>query len=234
MIQIVNDYYESCGDASRLKCSLLEEYAVSCGFDIRAYDFRRNEQVRERINELRGLSLLHTKSVGVAYKNLDVDSFLNNAKNRESLKNSLIELDKSWQSIYHSYVLISKKNEEMSKNIQQKTIEIEAIALNSSKSAEKVSQLKSECKELIIQNRYLKKMIRQYLYPAIANEILKSEQVLEQIGTDISPEALEVLSEQSIPLSFTNATETDRVSISRETLLFNRMMKQTLGDDDDK
>ena len=52
MLKIVDSFYESNGNPSMLKCSLLEEYAISIGVEVKAYDFRRNEAVRHRMDEL--------------------------------------------------------------------------------------------------------------------------------------------------------------------------------------
>ena len=62
MLKIVDSFYEGNGDPSMLKCSFLEEYAVSIGIDVKAYDFRRNTAVRARMGELRDLSPLSSKT----------------------------------------------------------------------------------------------------------------------------------------------------------------------------
>ena len=72
MLKIVNMFFEENGNPAMLKCSTLEKYAQSMGFNIKAYDFRRCIEVRQRIDEL-------TKSVSIysagsmAFKNMDIE-----------------------------------------------------------------------------------------------------------------------------------------------------------------
>ena len=54
MVKLLEAYYESdgCGDPSRLKFSKLEIYAAGQGIKAKAYDFKRDAKVRQRIREL--------------------------------------------------------------------------------------------------------------------------------------------------------------------------------------
>lgn len=234
MLLLVNDYYESCGDASRLKCSLLEEYAIKRGLDIKAYDFRRSAEVRRRINELKDISLLPTSSGGAAYKGLDVDALINNARNREALKNSLIELDEAWRRIYDRYISVSKENDVLTKTARKCADELDTAAHKSLELGKEAERLKKERKDMLLENRYLKKMIKAYLYPAIANEILKNERVLDEIDTEAAPEALKALCEQTMPLPFSKAVAADNITISREKSLIARMHGQISGGQDNE
>ena len=232
MLQIVNDYYESCGDAESIRFSDLEKYAVLCGFDIKAYDFRRNMEVRQRLDELRDLSLLPMETGSLAYKSLDVDALINKARSKEALKNSLVELDKTWHRIYNRAVSLSKKNETLSKTIQQQVLKIESLEIDVLTLSNETRKLKKELKDMLLEKRYLKKMIKVHLYPALANEILKNENVLEEIDTQASPESVQALSEAVIPVSFSKATATDRAILSREESLLSNMWEQISGGQD--
>ena len=233
MLQLVNDYYESHGDGGRLKCSLLEEYATKRGYDIKAYDFRRSADVRRRVDELKDISFLPVNSGGVAYKGLDVDAFINNARNRESLKNSLMELDETWRRMYDRYIAASKENDVLAKAARKHADELDEAASKSLEAVAEMARLKKERKDMLLENRYLKKMIKAYLYPAIANEILKNERVLDEIDTEVTSEALKALSEQATPMPFSKAASADRAIVSREATLISRMVAQT-SDGQDK
>jgi len=229
MLQIVNDYYESCGDAERLKCSLLEEYAVSRGFDVKAYDFRRNVDVRRRIDELRDLALLPTEAGSIAYKSLDIDALISQARNREALKNSLLELDETWRRIYDRAVALSHKNDVLVKEVQQIALDFEQQSRLVADLLEKVAALRAENKNMLLENRYLKKMIKSHLYPAIANEILKNENVLAQVDTEVAPTAMDVLTEPDVPLPFSASVSADRQMLSREESILTRIEQQING-----
>lgn len=229
MLQIVNDYYESYGDAERLKCSFLEEYAVSRGFNVKAYDFRRNEEVRLRIDELRDLSLLPTEAGSIAYKSLDVDALISKARNREALKNSLLELDETWRCIYDRAVALSHKNDALVKEIRQNALDFEQQSRLVADLSEKAAAVRAENKNMLLENRYLKKMIKSYLYPAIANEILKNENVLEQVDAEVTQAAMNMLTESDVPLPFSALVAADKQMLSREESLLTRIEQQING-----
>jgi hypothetical protein len=53
MLSIVNSFFENNGNPGMLKYSHLETYAVSLGVEVKAYDFVRNQAIRQRMEELR-------------------------------------------------------------------------------------------------------------------------------------------------------------------------------------
>ena len=77
LIQLVDSYFttEAAGDPSKLKCSFLERFAARNGRDIKAYDFRRYPEVRERMEELKAMVLNENGMQmlkGNSYKSLDI------------------------------------------------------------------------------------------------------------------------------------------------------------------
>ena len=233
MIQIVDSFYESNGDPSMLKCSFLEEYAISIGIDVKAYDFRRNNAVRVRMAELRDLSLLSSKTSAIAYKSLDVDALLDRNRTRPMLRNALLELDETWRRIYDRAAEISKRNENLEKSIGAVSAERDKLACEVPELSAQISMLIKNNKELALENRYLKRMLKQYLYPAIANEILLNENVLEQIDTEVTQTAMDKMVDPFLPSPFSNSIASDREILSREELLMERMKKQVSEEDGD-
>lgn len=233
MLQIVDAYFESTGDPDKLKCSHLEEYAISQGVDIKAYDFRRNVAVRQRMEELRDLSPLCSKTASIAYKILDVDAFLSRCRTKTMLRNSLIELDESWRRIYERAIDMSKKNEALKATVARAAEEMTQFHSDIERLTEQIKALKKENKDVILENRYLKKMLKTHLYPAVANQMLINENVLEQADTKVTRIAMEQLTDKTIPLPFSGAVAADRTMLSREETLLTRMWEQTLGGQDD-
>jgi hypothetical protein len=225
MLKIVNDYYESCGNAKLLKCSLLEEYAVSQGFDVKAYDFRRNADVRFRISELRDLEAFSDASGIISYKSLDADALINNAKSKESLKNSLLELDEAWRRTYDRATILSIKNSDLTERLQQKTLDCEKSTREVNMLSEQLKSHKKDYDGIALENRYLRKMLKTYLYPAIANEILKTEHVLERSDAEIPQKTVDIFADDDIPASFSQSTDNDRQILSREDALLQRLRK---------
>jgi len=226
MVKIVDSFYESNGNPNMLKCSLLEEYAISIGADVKAYDLRRNTAVRKRINELKDLSPLLSNSGAIAYKNLDVDALLNQNRTVPMLRNALLELDTSWRRIYERAAEMSQQNEGLKADCKRNVSKNEGLYLENSELSAQITRLNNENKNITLENRYLKKMLRQYLYPAIANEILLKENVLEQADTEVTRAAMEKMTDTVIPSPFSSSVAADREILSREKFLLDRMKKQ--------
>ena len=226
MIKIVDSFYESNGDPSMLKCSFLEEYAISIGFDVKAYDFRRSKAVRARMDELNDLSLLSSGSGAIAYKSLDVDSLLDRNRTRPMLRNALLELDETWRRIYDRAAEMSKRNKALEKGIEDVSAVRDKLAFEVSELSAKTTALNKINKEFVLENRYLKRMLKQYLYPAIANEILLNENVLEQVDTEVTQAAMDKIADPFLPSPFSSSVASDREILSREEVLMERMKKQ--------
>ncbi|MBQ1491189.1 MAG: hypothetical protein IIZ39_04460, partial [Blautia sp.] len=95
LVRLVEAYFstEAAGDPTMLKCSLLEEYAGKVGCAAKAYDFRRDKQVRERMDELRemaGKEGAPAAGKGYAYKNLDINRILGIRRNPDELAKILV------------------------------------------------------------------------------------------------------------------------------------------------
>jgi len=232
MVNIVNDYYESCGDADLLKYSLLEAYASSLGLNVKAYDFRRDTDVRGRINELRDLSVLVSEDGVIAYKNLDIEAIIGRSRNLQTLKGELLELDETWRRVFDRALAVNQKNKSLAHENREMALRCVSLECEIERHIEQMSRLKGENKALSQANAYLRKMVRSYLYPAIANEILKSENVLEHVDTEAMPEAMIVLADAELPSPLTKTVANDRVFASREESLLLRMKTQAQGGND--
>jgi len=225
LLHIVDSYFESIGDPGKLKCSFLEEYAASLGMNIKAYDFRRNETVRQRMAELR--ASIQVDGVGiVSYKSMDVDAMMNRSRTREALRNSLLELDETWRRIYEKAAAVSEQNRSFLADIQSKKQNLDTLTAEKGALETKLKTAEVSSKSLLVENRYLRKMLRQYLYPAVANEILRAENVLEQVDTEVTQTAMDKLTDPALPAPFSSAVAADRDLVSRAESLVSRMREQ--------
>ena len=230
LIQIVDSFFESHGNPVKMKCSRLEEYACSLGFDIKAYDFRRSDAVRRRIEELRNSVWVNGGNDAIAYKSMDVDAFIFRNNTQEKLKNSLLELDETWRSIYEKAAALSSKNGALLSSLATKDRKLETVVAEKDSLAEKLHPLEHSVRTLSTENRYLRKALREYLYPAIANEILQEENVLEQTDTEVTQVAMAALVDSSMPSPFSSAVENDKQMVSRSDRLLGLMASQIRGD----
>lgn len=55
MLEVIDSFFfvEAKGNTKFLKCSLIADYAVKLGYSADGYDFRRNTETREYIEELK-------------------------------------------------------------------------------------------------------------------------------------------------------------------------------------
>jgi len=220
MLRIVNAYWETHGDPKKLKCSQIEGYAASIGFDVKAYDFRRDEAVRKHIEELKtggGMG-----SFALAYKNLDADALIANNATKPALKAALVDLDSYWRGIYdHSTETINNNLRLLSENAALRKSVADITA-----ECDENGRFRRENNSLILENRYLRSALARYLYPAIANEILYRNGVLKQIDTEVTEIAMSEMSESSMPMALSEAIEPHIRVLSREQALLERMRQQ--------
>lgn len=205
MVAVLDAYYESdgCGDPSRLKFSRLEAFAAGKGLEIKAYDFKRDEKVRQRIQELeQAHELALEQQASTAYKTLDIEGFLKRCKTVEDIVAALQEMDAYWKKTcdHASFLLDRDKQFMTEKSAYKKRIRELEQALSqerevSSETAEKSRKLEKE-------NSYLKKMLRTYLYPNLANELLREKHMPVPENTSVRPEAIGELIDGRFPSAF--------------------------------
>lgn len=226
MITVVDSYYlaRAYGNEKRLKFSLIATYAVELGYQADGYDFARNMEVREYIKRIKcNVEIQREEAVMPAYKSLDVGGFLNNNRGNTQLTKALMELDAYWKRIYEHAEMTSTKNRELMK--EQANYELALKESNKTKDKLKAenAEISGKNNKLVTENRYLRKMLRKYLYPAVANEILIRENLLKEADTQATEEAVSGMTEFGVPRSLREATANDIELLSEEELLLQKM-----------
>lgn len=231
MIRLVDSLYEQCGDHKQLKFSELEKHASTLGVDIKAYNLRRSRVVLRRIAEIKALEPDFNSVVALAYKDLDIDGFLYANKTPAKLKRSLVELDERWRKLYEYTVCLSKR----ASTLEDELGESQAFADNLKAQIEELSaQMATENKlatERKVENAYLRKAIRKYLYPVLADRILNPEHTNRDFG--VPKAAVIALTDGDVPASFSESVSADRKLHLREEHLIERLRLQVLEGGDD-
>ena len=231
LVALVDSFFttEACGNPARLKCSLLEEYAARLGKAAKAYDFRRDEKVRNRIDELKAL-VRNENGLGIQlgnpYKSLDIEKIMKARRNPDELRAALGELDAYWRYIYES-TLQARQNAEAGA-AEKRSLEDRCRTLTEENTVLRKDQssIRSETRRLTIENRYLRKMLRTYLYPALANEILVEERQLKDPDTEVTPHAKEKMIDGEFPSALSAAISEDRKILAREEKLLHQMWEE--------
>ena len=228
MLEIIDEFFdeEAIGDAALLKCSLIAEYAVRVGHSAAAYDFRRNEKVRRRIEELKNINGMFSGTKPMVYKNLNVPDFLNNNCNIEQLKKALTELDTYWMEVFEYANAINSKNKESARTKKLINKKVGDLTSQADSLTTKLRDISAEKKRLMLENRYLRSMLKTHLYPAVANEILKSDQLHIKDAQTVPKQTIERMTGSEHPKSFNEAIEKDKQMIFKEEEILKLMWEE--------
>ncbi len=228
MLEIVDSYYltKSDGNERLMKCSLIARYAAELGYTVKGYDFARNMEVREYIERLKVCAETSTEVYGVkynptpAYKTLDVEGFLYSNSGDKRLASALRDLDGYWKRVFEYAQHAEKHNRALMKEKAAYEAALKEVNLRIDTMNEDNLSLSGQISKLTIENRYLRKMLRQYLYPAVADEILKNENDPPQTDTQATDAAICDFIEDSIPKSFeASVSKDDRMQADAEKLM---------------
>jgi len=230
MIAVVDSYYLARAECNEklLKCSLIADYAVELGYSAAGYDFARNMEVREHIERMKCYAEVqaedcHNEKASLSYKSLDVSGFIRSNKDNMKLTQALNELDTYWKSVYEHAKKIAAQNRDLLKKKSGYETQLSKSAnIQKLLQTEKVELSKAN-NSLIAENRYLRKMLRTYLYPAIANEILLKENVLKEVDTEVTTAAVMQMTEPSTPKSLKESASEDLKIQSEEKSILKKM-----------
>lgn len=234
MIQIVNAYFttEAAGNPDRLKCSLLEEFAERNGYSVKAYDFRRDINVRKHLEVLKQMVLDDNGMriiLGESYKNLDVNRILKVRRDPDELRKVMGEMDDYWKQVYENSIETTKKAAEFRKEKEYLKVELKSVTQRLCDYQKDSSEAVANNKALLLENRYLRKMLKTYLYPALANEILQQDNLIKNADSKVTEHAKDKLIDGKFPAALREATEVDRKIQNHEEVLLEKMWKEIEG-----
>lgn len=189
LIALINEYYLEYPNRM-IKTSDLERYANAHGHpEFKSYSIRRCPKAKQYIDQINANNQVTLETTIVTWRQLDVDAFLNLNRSRSDLKNALIQRDNYYGEVCRSAGEFLRDKEHLEDKIRRMKSEI--------------NDLKSQIAELEQMNtnkinRYsqemlskMKKVLDTYVYPDIANEILKKEGLDSLFSLYVNPESVE-------------------------------------------
>ena len=198
-----------------IKVSDLERYANAHGHpEFKSHSIRRCPKAKQYIDQINANNQVTLETTIVTWRQLDVDAFLNLNRSRSDLKNALIQRDNYYGEVCRSAGEFLRDKEHLEDKIRRMKSEI--------------NDLKSQIAELEQMNtnkinRYsqemlskMKKVLDTYVYPDIANEILKKEGLGSLFGLYVNPESVE--SEMITPESVLETTGNQNISDEDDTV----------------
>ena len=222
LVNIVDDYYanEANGDVRKLKYSNLARYAEKRGIQAAWYDFQRDKAVVRRIAELSALCEKANESPVVpAYKSLDIEALLNCCGTVEELTRKLYEMDRYWKKTYDDAIQMASDDRVLTEKAQK--LEREHTELS-----EKLDVAERQAKALQRENSYLRRMIRENLYPSVANELLRASHLPVPENETVNPDAFPRLIEGEVPQPLGGIQQPQPKKLSRQEQLLADMREQ--------
>lgn len=192
LIGLIDQFYaEKCdGDVSQLKVPLIGEYVRSKGYDVANYLIRRNEEGMEYIKKLQGSTEeVHIHTVAV-YRDMDLDAFFAKNNTKDKLKEALKERESYYREVTRSAAYSFKENKQLNtqvKHLQERIAKLEA-ELEAAKQSN--SDGLSDCRNYQAENRKLRNIIDTYVYPEIANELLKKDGLIHETAGIVNPDKI--------------------------------------------
>lgn len=208
LIALINEYYLEYPNRM-VKTSDLERYANAHGHpEFKSYSIRRCPKAKQYIDQINANNQVTLETTIVTWRQLDVDAFLNLNRSRSDLKNALIQRDNYYGEVCRSAGEFLRDKEHLEDKIRRMKSEI--------------NDLKSQIAELEQMNtnkinRYsqemlskMKKVLDTYVYPDIANEILKKEGLDSLFSLYVNPESVEseIITPESVLEISSNQTTT--------------------------
>ena len=201
LINLIDKYIiEECGGTpSKLKIPALADYVRRNGYpNLNDNIIRRNDEARKYINSLKETEEIKFNNIAITYHTLNVDKFLETNSSKNSLKTALVERDNYYRNIAMAttfYKDLSSKHEkkiaELETIIKELQLKLDTTYLQQLNTLDKVDTIKKSSKELEIENKLLHDIIDTYVYPEIANELLKKSGLLKNTGNFIDVKKLE-------------------------------------------
>jgi hypothetical protein len=230
MISVVDSYYLTRAEGSEklMKCSLIAAYAVELGYRAEGYDFARNLEVREYIEQMKCYAEVQAEfqcdeRTLTSYKSLDVAGFIRSNKEHMKLTQALTELDAYWKRVYEQSEMAASRNRTLMREKAGQESAIKDAMAQGEKLKSDNAELSVINNKLITENRYLRKMLRLYLYPAIANEMLLKENALAEPEARATEKAVDDMAEFNAPLSLRESVANDMQIQAEENLILQRM-----------
>ena len=189
MLALVQKFYiEKCrSNPAKLKIPAIGNYIRSLGYDIDDFLIRKNKIVREYIDSTKNTQVKTAVTRVAAHRDIDVDAFLAHNSSPQALRKALIDRDNYYGVIADSAVIIFKENETLGKKNLELAKRVEELEKRSMTAEATVAELSVENRNLKTINRTYRKIVDTYVYPEIANELLKKEGILLNTGEYVDP-----------------------------------------------
>jgi len=192
LISLIDQFYaEKCiDDNEQLKIPEIGKYVRSKGYDVADYIIRRNSEAKRHIKELKeDTEEVHIYTVTV-YRDIDMDSFLMKNNTNQKLKRAITERENYYRKVTNSASYSFNENKQLKRQISKLKKQISEIKVNLNKAENTKSEIENDNKKYIAENRKLRDIINTYVYPEIANQLLKENGLVKNNSDIVDSEVI--------------------------------------------
>lgn len=229
LIAMLDNYFTNVieGDVTKLKYSNLEAYFKTCGVDVAAYNLRRDKDFVNALERLKTSDNLCGQIIeDVRYKTLDIEQLIKSCYDLKSFRKALLELDAYWKNIYQKMVDIAENDKRLKANNEKNVLELARVEKELSVATDEIELLKKEIQTLKKENTYCKGQIRKYIYPAVANKIMRDMRLPAKDIEGVNPAVFTDFIDDKKPASFDGNQGKVNRKVSREEDLLRLLREQ--------
>lgn len=194
LLRLIDEYYETVcvRDGKRLKLPEICTFIRGNGYpEYQDYILRRNKPAVAHIEALRSSGDEMGASFLSAYKTLDVESFLTRNSGRKALTKALTELDRYYEAVSSRAVEVFQKNKKLEGKNSENMAELKKLSSRIADLENQIADQSEKLRDMKQENAAYKKVVDTYIYPEIANELLKKSGFLQNTQGIIKEEVLE-------------------------------------------
>lgn len=193
LISLVGQFYaEKCdNNPAALKIPAIGDYIRSQGYDVADYLIRRNQEVRDYITRLQNNSEeTYINSVSV-YRDMDIVAFVEKNNTPSKLIKAIKERENYYREVTTSAAYCFQENKKLQRRLHDMEKRIKELESSMTKDESTYYETSRLCKELKEENAQLRNIVDTYVYPEIANELLKKQGLLKTTAGIVDVEKVE-------------------------------------------
>jgi hypothetical protein len=192
LIDLIDRYLvEKCdGDTNQLRIPRIGKFVREKGYQIQDYLIRRNKQVREHIVNLEKRDRDENIPKISSFRDIDYNAFFEKNRTKEKMIIGLRERDNYYRDITLSAHKAFQEHEKGIIEIAELKKEYDTLSALYTSQKNQLDNYKSENRTLKRDNDVLRDIVKKYVYPNIANQLLQIEGLAINTPDIIDPEKL--------------------------------------------
>lgn len=188
LLRLANEYVLD-NPGSKIRIPEFGTYIRNKGYNVQDHTLRRNKEFRQFTEIINNNSDEQIYANLVTYKTLDVDAFLFRNKTVSQLKEALIIRDRYYSEVASAGAKAINERKALEAELAETKEKLNAaenklLTVQAKADKAEISKLKDAVQSL-------RKMLESYVYPAVANTLLKEAGLLEAVDSIVSDEVVE-------------------------------------------